>query len=129
MARNGVKSGGRDFVKGKSGNPKGMSKTGVTQARRMTAEKFSEIVLKYMDFTLAEVDTKFRDPTTPALDLIVLKILHESIKKGDNIRMNFLLERTIGKVKDIIDHQSSDKSMSPAVTFYIPSNRRDDDQE
>lgn len=123
----GRKTGGRNFAPGQSGNPKGAPKKGIKQARQMTATMFSEIVLRYMDFTLEDINKAFIDPKTPALDLIVLKILHESIKKGDNIRMNFLLERTIGKVKDVIDHQSSDKSMSPAVTFYIPSNKRDDE--
>ena len=40
---------------------------------------------------------------TPALDLVVIKVLIEAIRKGDEKRLGFLLDRTIGKVKEEIE--------------------------
>lgn len=108
----GKKTGGRDFKPGQSGNPKGPAKTGIVQARKMTSLVFSEIVIKYMNLTLEQVNEKFKDPSTPALDLIVLKILYEGIKKGDQVRLGFLLERTIGKVKEVINYSFSPSQLS-----------------
>lgn len=104
---------GSPFQKGVSGNPAGRPKSDLPQARKMSATLFSHIVMKYMDFTLEDIQRAFKDKQTQALDLIVLKILHEGIKRGDQSRLNFLLDRTVGKVSDKIDISSSDGSMSP----------------
>jgi len=122
----GKKTGGRNFKPGQSGNPSGQKNMGMANARKISVLVFSEIVTKYMNLTLEQVNDHFKDPQTPALDLIVLKILYEGIKKGDQIRLGFLLERTIGKVKDVIDHTSSDKSMSPGTKVDISSLTKDE---
>lgn len=76
---------------------------GVKEARLVHSIKFEEIVYKYMNCTAEELQLKARDKTTPAIDLVVIKILSNAITKGDLPSLNLLLERTIGKVADKLD--------------------------
>ena len=75
----------------------------VKEARLVHSIKFEEIVYKYMNCTAEELQVKARDKATPAIDLVVIKILSNAITKGDLPSLNLLLERTIGKVTDKLD--------------------------
>jgi len=70
-------------------------------ARGLNAIEFEQSLYKYMDMSLEDLVRVEKDPTTTSRDLAVISILRNAIEKGDNQRLNFLLERTIGKVKDI----------------------------
>lgn len=71
------------------------------EAREQNAKEFEASLYKYMKLNMAELKAAYANPSTPARDLAVIKILEQSINKGDQQRLNFLLERTIGKVKDV----------------------------
>lgn len=79
-------------------------------ARKITATRFGEIIHKYIHCSKSELEDALRAPQTLALDLCVIKVLVESIKNGDEKRLNFLLERIIGKVKEVreVHHSGSD---------------------
>lgn len=70
------------------------------EARRLNANKVEEILYKYMDSTADELLQAMQNPLTPAIELVVIKVLKEAIKNGDHHRLDFLLNRTIGKVPD-----------------------------
>jgi hypothetical protein len=71
-------------------------------ARRMAALEFEDIVYKYMRSPVDELKRMMTDPKTPAVELVVIKLLVMSIQNGDISRFNLLLERTIGKVQEKI---------------------------
>lgn len=70
------------------------------EARMVNANKFEHVIYQYMGSTIDVLRAKLKDETTPAMDLVVIRILVLAIEKGDHARLNFLLERTIGKVAD-----------------------------
>lgn len=72
------------------------------EARLMNANKVEETLYKYMSSPLETLQAVMKDPTTPAMDLVVIKILTEAIRTGDHNRLDFLLTRTIGKSIDRI---------------------------
>ncbi len=53
--------------------------------------------------TLAEIKTVIGDPVTDAADLMICQIVLHAIKHGDQKRLEFILERTIGKVKETLE--------------------------
>ena len=75
----------------------------IIEARQENAYKVEATIYKYMSSNLETLQLIAQDKTTPSLDLIVIKIITEAIKRGDYTRLNFLLERTIGKVKDKVE--------------------------
>jgi len=83
------------------------------EARSMNAHDFENSLYKYMSMPFIDLQKIFKDPKTPSRDLAVISILKNAIEKGDNQRLNFLLERTIGKVKDVseVSIKSSHKSI------------------
>ena len=102
----GRKTGGRDIIKGQVLNPNGRPKVPehIKEARKMTQIKFADILYKHINSTHGELQDMMDNPETPALDMIVVKVLAEAIKHGDEKRLNFILDRTIGKVKEVREH-------------------------
>lgn len=67
--------------------------------RQLVEEKLAGFMT--MDRTrLREV---IEDEKTPMLDLMVASLVQTGIKKGDPAILSFLLDRTIGKVKESVD--------------------------
>lgn len=101
MARR--KTGGRDFKPGQSGNPNGrpMLPADVKQLRELTAIEFTRVVNKYLEMTKSQITEAVQDPKTPALELMVATIMHKAVVGGDHYRLGFILDRCIGKVKEV----------------------------
>ena len=71
-------------------------------ARAQYSNDLEACIYKYSEHTKDEMLRALKHPDTPALDLVVLNILTKAITKGDQQRLGFLLDRTIGKVKERI---------------------------
>jgi hypothetical protein len=100
MARNGVKTGGRDFKKGVSPNPKGATPVPeeVRVARKLNKVEFERIANTYFSMTKEQLHKAKEFKETKVLDLIVISIMLKAITTGDHYRLNFLMDRLIGKV-------------------------------
>jgi hypothetical protein len=98
--RKGKKAGGRDFLPGQSGNPRGRPKLrdDLRKVKVMTADEASRLIQKMMDRSLDELQQVVDDPDTPAMELMVAKVIHKALLEGDAARLGFLMDRTIGKV-------------------------------
>ena len=117
----GSKTGGRDFKKGEVNNPKGRPRlpAHVKEARKLNKVKFEEILQKYVTHNLKGLKDALNDPDTPAIELAVVKILHESIKTGDQRRLEFILDRLIGKVKEEVKFEGQVHSVLDLVKMYV----------
>lgn len=76
---------------------------GLMDARKLTSQRFESIVYKYAESDLTQLKQAMQNPTTPAIELVVIKLLVKGIEQGDYQRINFLLDRTIGKVKESLN--------------------------
>lgn len=105
MARNGVKTGGRNWVKGQSGNPSGgpTLPREIRDARALTKLEFERLANQYLYLTPEETAARLADPSTKNIDRVVTAIIGAAIEHGDEKRLNFLLDRLIGKVADKVD--------------------------
>ena len=93
---------GRPFPKGVSGNPSGKPKMAkdLQTIRALNQTMFTTLVNKYLGMTKDQILEAVRAPETPALDLMVAQIMSKAIVNGDQQRLNFLLDRIVGKVPD-----------------------------
>lgn len=110
----GKKTGGRDFKPGQSGNPKG--KIGLPQdlkeIRALRPSFVKNVIAKLSRMTLGELEAHIDNPYTSMMEITIGKVYLKAFIGGDHMRMNFLLDRSIGKVKDEID-----MNLKPIVTF------------
>lgn len=91
---------GRPFPPGVSGNPKGRPKTrgDLAQVRLLKESEAKRMIQKQLDMTPQELKAMVEDPETPAMELMIARIIDKALNEGDTARLNFLFDRTIGKV-------------------------------
>ena len=104
----GKKTGGRDFVKG---DPRRINKPkmepGLKEARQRTALQVAEDFNRIMGMNKAELLALANDPKAPSFEVICARIVTKSASKADERAFEFLLNRAVGKVKDVVVHQGS----------------------
>lgn len=112
---NGIKTGGRDFQPGQSGNPAGRPTVPeeLKAARRLNKTTLERILNEYIHLPMVELAEKVKDPSTPAIELMVAKVLHEAIKRGDEKRLGFILDRLVGAVKKTVAVEGGDEESNP----------------
>ena len=96
---------GKPFKKGKSGNPGGRPKASNTmkELKKLSKNKFAEILMKFLYLTNEEIKEIVRNPKTAMLELMLGSVILKAIRTGDQQRLDFLLNRCIGRVTDSVD--------------------------
>lgn len=91
---------GRKFKPGISGNPKGRPRIreDLKKIELMSGTDVARLLQKMLNMRTQELQGMVDDPDTPAMELVVAKIIHKAMVEGDQARLNFLFDRTIGKV-------------------------------
>lgn len=97
MARNGVKTGGRDFVKGHPGGP-GAPKLplDVKESRQLNRVEFERRLNKYLHCDAKELEAVIRSKELPMIDLVVAKVVLKAFNEGDTRRLDFVLMHLLG---------------------------------
>lgn len=106
------------FKKGKPGNPlSGRKPTSpeMKEARKINKAIFEEILNKYIHVSVYELEEFLKNKRQTSIDYLVVRILYEAIKKGDQVRLSFILDRLLGKVKDVVDHNITGSLHSQVV--------------
>ncbi len=99
----GRKTGGRNFAPGNALGGRPRLPGDVKEARRLTQIDLERTVNKYIYHDKDELKAAAAEPGTSMLDLIVISILAKAVQGGDPTRLDFLLNRVIGKVQDRIE--------------------------
>lgn len=112
------KPNGKLWVKGESGNPKGRPKIPpeIKAMRQLTNLEFSRLANKFLCMTKDEIQECIKDPRASVLELMIASIISKGLSQGDQIRLNALLERIIGKVPTPVVNQ-----IDPALLEAIKS--------
>lgn len=89
------------FKEGESGNPFGSLPIGqdLKEARKLTRVEFERLANKYLHMTWDQIEKIFKEEkkSIPAIEMMILSIMHKAIIEGDERRFEFLLDRTIGQ--------------------------------
>lgn len=96
---------GKPFPKGVSGNPGGRHKVpdDIKKSRTFNQIELERIINKLLYLDRGALQDLIKTPGTPMIELIAASILAQAAQKGDQARLEFVLQRMIGKVKDQID--------------------------
>ena len=124
----GKKTGGRPFPPGNILNPNGAPRVpeDLKNARKLTKVQFEILINKYLFSPKQVLAAAAQNPDTPVLELLIGSIMHKAVVEGDERRLNFLLDRLLGKVTEKVSHVDADgKAMQlPQVMIYLPDNGR-----
>lgn len=99
----GKKFGGRDWVKGQSGNPKGSKPIpeDVKEARRLSQIEFDRACGKIFFMSVEELTLLVNNKKqTNVLEALVGKILLKGINESSKSELNYFIERFLGKVAE-----------------------------
>lgn len=93
------KTGGRDFKKGQSGNPKGapVIPVEVKLVKLLTWKELALACTKLLYADIAEVTRIDMDPTEPMLHKIISKALMKAHQDGNFFMLNHILDRVCDK--------------------------------
>jgi ABC-type taurine transport system ATPase subunit len=100
----GIKTGGRDFPKGVSGNPNGRppAPEDVRAVRRLTQPEIERIANDLLEKTRDELTEILEDPRTPTKVAMFARLIRSATWSADHKRMAFLLDRVVGKVETTV---------------------------
>jgi hypothetical protein len=101
----GRKTGGRDFRPGESGNPRGRPKMPkeVKAIRKLSQESVELLLNKYLSMKFKDLKELIETQESDSADMLVATVIYKGITKGDHYRLDFLLNRLIGKVTDKVE--------------------------
>lgn len=93
------------FKKGQSGNPSGRKPTPpeLKYVEKLTKENVCLTISKYCNMSSFELNILNTDELK-AFDVVIVNALRTAAEDGDMQKLEYLLNRAVGKVKDQIDH-------------------------
>lgn len=113
------------FKPGQSGNPNGrpVLPGNIKTMRQWNQIKFAEFLNEFVDMTQDQLASKLKSGTCTMLEDMIISVMLHAKKKGDHQKINFLLDRLIGKVPNEIDVTTKGEKL-PSV-MILPSNGRE----
>jgi hypothetical protein len=113
----GKKTGGRDFKPGQVANPNGrpIVPEEIKELRKLNRSEIEQLISDFMRKPLHELQAMSKNPATTALDRMIASVVEQAVFRGDHKRLNFLLDRLIGKVPDRL----ADADGQPIVQTFV----------
>ena len=101
----GLKTGGKDFKPGQTGNKNGRPKTPpeLRKAANLTKIETLERLVKFLQMDIYGLEEVLKDKSRQVMDHWIARICLVGIKEGDNRRLDFMLDRLFGKVQPHIE--------------------------
>lgn len=103
----GRKTGGRDWKPGMEQSA-GPGRPAVTpqlkQLKKLNQESLAKILNELAHASIQELAAMSKETHRSVFEMIIISILKKAYEQGDQQRVNFILDRLIGKVKDQVEH-------------------------
>lgn len=113
------------WKKGQSGNPNGRPKLPehLRDVPSLTADEVNKIMSKYTRMTLDELQRVIAEKKAPALEMAICSNLIKAISSGDYANLNFVLDRSVGKVTDKSEVKMETKDITDEALDEIPRDK------
>lgn len=96
---------GKPFKKGHPGGPGRPKKDPeLAKAEKLTRTEAEQHLIRFMQMDIQELELVLKDKKRKVIEHIIGRIALMAIKQGDHTRLNFVLDRLIGKVKDKVEN-------------------------
>lgn len=97
------------------------------EARNLNATLFEDTIYKYLNLDVNTLEALLKDKSIPARDMVVIRILALAIQNGDTARLNFLLDRTVGRIVDRVEvkAQIQTKTLHDQIMEVIDVSKND----
>lgn len=79
----------------------------VKAARKLSTKNVESILNELMHLSVTELQTILRDNSLPVQKVFIASVLARGIAKGDDKRLNFIFDRTIGAVQSKLELSGS----------------------
>ena len=100
----GTKTGGKDFEKGHLGGPGRPPLPGdIKEAPKLNLDELERVLNRFLYMTRAELQDVVKAPETPLIDALVGSIVARAIQGGDHARLDFILNRLVGRVQEKLE--------------------------
>lgn len=117
----------KGFQKGnKLGNGRPRVDADLKAIMKVNKQIVDEKLSRFMFMTRQRLDEVETNEQTPAMDVMIISLIKKGIKAGDPNILNFLLDRTIGKVKDSVEvdmHMRAIEAAHDKMIEVIPRDR------
>jgi uncharacterized protein DUF5681 len=90
------------FKPGQSGNPGGRPKLpeDVREAKRLTQAALERTLNDFLFMDREALQARLKEPSAPMIEVIIGSIIAKAATGSDQMRLAFLLDRMIGKIKE-----------------------------
>lgn len=107
----GRKTGGKDFTPGHDRGGRPALPDDVKQLKKLNVAEMERVLNNCLQMNRDQINEAQKNPDAPMIELLVLSIISHGINKGDPMRLNFLLDRLIGKVKESHELDISERTL------------------
>ncbi len=98
------------FKPGISGNPRGNATKlpeELKAIKSLTQVEVTKLISKYARMSVDELVDAKNDSNLSVIDLTIVSIFSKSIEFGDFGRLSFLLDRCVGKIKEVVEDEEA----------------------
>lgn len=100
----GKKTGGKDFEPGQPGGPgRPPMPLDVKEARKLNQVELHRTLNEFLHCTREKLKERVNSPDATVFEICLGSIIKNAIDRGDQNRLNFLLDRLVGKSKESIE--------------------------
>lgn len=119
----GEKTGGKDFKQGQSGNPKGRPKLpeDVKSCLKLNQVEFVRLANEFLFMSAKQLKEVIDNQEETVFRQILASVLLEAIKNGDYKRLEFFVDRLIGKSPQYGEANTIKKSLHLEIVELINS--------